>query len=138
MNVTICNATITDQVWPTFSKKLQKACEKTGGDIGSGELWQMCRSGQAFLIVVHDDNGFKAAIIVQFQRWISKTVLRCLAIVGEDMDSWLPSVLETVQKMAKDGGATSFVAEGREGWAKVFPKAKKLRVTYEAELDDGQ
>lgn len=133
MNISILNNQDADKIWPTFSEKLQEACERTGGDTSSGELWQLCRSGNAFLIVAHD-NGFKAAIIVQFQRWTAKTVLRCLAIVGEDMDSWLPSALEVIGKMAREGGATSFVAEGREGWAKVFPDAKKLRTTFEVPL----
>lgn len=93
----------------------------------------MCRSGNAFLIVAFDDD-FRGAIIVQFQKWVAKHVLRCMAIVGEDMDSWLPLAKEVIGKMAIDGGATSFVAEGRDGWAKVFPTARKLRVTYEVEL----
>lgn len=134
MKVAIANQIETDKLWPIFSEKLQKACEKTGNDISSGELWQMCRSGNAFLIFVLDEHGFKAAIVVQFQRWVSKSVLRCLAIVGEEMDSWLPAVFDLASRMAKEGGATSFVAEGREGWSKVFPTAKKLRITYEVPL----
>jgi hypothetical protein len=38
---------------------------------------------------------------------------------------------ETATRIAKDCGATSFIADGREGWAKIFPNAKRLRVLYE-------
>lgn len=134
MKIGIANAQEVDQVWPLFSARLQKACERTGGDISSGELWQMCRSGQAFCVVVFDETGPKAILIMQFQKWTAKTVMRCLGIVGDDVDEWLPAAREFIANMAREGGATSFVAEGRDGWAKLFPDAKKLRVTYEVSL----
>lgn len=134
MKIGIANAAEVDQVWPLFSARLQKACERTGGDISSGEMWQMCRSGQAFCVVVFDESGPKAILIMQFQKWTAKTVMRCLGIVGEGADEWLPAARGFIAQMARDGGATSFVAEGRDGWVKLFPDAKKLRVTYEVEI----
>lgn len=134
MKIGIANSQEVDQVWPLFSARLQQACERTGGDISSGELWQMCRSGQAFCVVVLDDAGPKAILIMQFQKWTAKTVMRCLGIVGDGVNDWLPAARSFIAQMAKDGGATSFVAEGRDGWVKLFPDAKKLRVTYEVEI----
>lgn len=134
MKIGIANAAEVDQIWPLFSSRLQSACDRTGGDISSGELWQMCRSGNAFLVVVFDDRGPKAILIMQFQKWTAKTVMRCLGIVGDDVDTWLPAAREFISNMAREGGATSFVAEGRDGWAKLFPDAKKLRTTYEVGL----
>jgi hypothetical protein len=134
MKIGIANAAETDAIWPRFSARLQAACERTGGDISSGELWQMCRSGQAFCVVVFNDEGPKAILIMQFQKWVSKTVMRCLGIVGDGVDEWLPAARDFIANMAREGGATSFVAEGRDGWAKLFPDAKKLRITYEVSL----
>lgn len=134
MKIGIANTQEVDQVWPLFSARLQKACERTGGDISSGELWQMCRSGQAFCVVVFDETGPKAILIMQFQKWTAKTVMRCLGIVGDGVNEWLPAARSFIAQMAKDGGATSFVAEGRDGWAKLFPDAKKLRITFEVPL----
>lgn len=134
MKIAIANSAEVDQFWPLFSARLQQACERTGGDIASGDLWQMCRSGNAFLVLVLDGLTFRAALIMQFQKWTAKQVMRCLAIVGEDMDEWLPSARAFIATMARDGGATSFIADGREGWSRIFPTAKRLRVTYEVEL----
>ncbi len=134
MKIGIANAAEVDQVWPRFSARLQAACDRTGGDISSGELWQMCRSGQAFCVVVFNDEGPKAILIMQFQKWVSKTVMRCLGLVGDGVDEWLPAAREFIANMAREGGATSFVAEGRDGWAKLFPDAKKLRITYEVQI----
>lgn len=134
MRIGIANSAEVDQIWPQFSARLQAACERTGGDISSGELWQMCRSGQAFCVVALDEDGPKAVLIMQFQKWTAKQVMRCLAIVGDDMREWLPMAQEFIAKMARDGGATSFVADGRDGWPRIFPNAKRLRVTYEVEI----
>lgn len=134
MRIGIANAAETDAVWPLFSSRLQAACERTGGDISSGELWQMCRSGNAFCVVVFDETGPKAILIMQFQKWTAKTVMRCLGIVGDGVDEWLSAAREFIANMAREGGATSFVAEGRDGWAKLFPDAKKLRITYEVQI----
>jgi hypothetical protein len=71
---------------------------------------------------------------MQFQKWTAKQVMRCLAIVGDDMASWLPMARDFIAQMARDGGATSFIADGREGWTRIFPAARRLRVTYEVEI----
>jgi hypothetical protein len=134
VNIIIATSAQVDATWQTFADRLQKSCEASGGDLSSGDLWQMCRSGQAFLLLVYDDSGFVAALIMQFQNWSGKQVLRCLAIVGDEMKQWLPMAKGFITKMAADGGAKSLVADGREGWARIFPTAKKLRVVYEVEL----
>lgn len=134
MNIGIATSAEVDHFWPLIAERLQAACMRTGGDLSSGDLWQMCRSGNAFLVVVIDEAAIIAALIMQFQNWSGKPVMRCLGIVGERMAEWLPMAKGFIEKMAKDGGAKSFVSEGREGWSRIFPTARKLRVTYEVEL----
>lgn len=134
MRIAIANSAEVDQYWQTFAPRLQTACDETGGDISSGDLWQMCRSGNAFLVLILDGDAFKAALVMQFQKWTGKQVMRCLAIVGDDMAAWLPMARDFIGQMARDGGATSFIAEGREGWTRIFPAARRLRTTYEVEI----
>lgn len=134
MNIAIASNAEVDALWPIFAERLQLACEKTGGDISSGDLWQMCRSGNAFLLIVSANGDFVAALIMQFQKWTAKQVMRCLGIVGTDMELWMPMAKTFISNMAREGGATSFVAEGRDGWSAIFPEAKKLRTTYEVSL----
>lgn len=132
MRIGIANSAEVDGLWPLIAAKVQESCSNTGGDMSSGDLWQMCRSGDAFLAVVLDDeNKPVATIIVQFQKWAEKTVLRCLSIAGERMSEWLPETMEFISNMARENGASCLVADGRDGWARVLPNAKRLRVTYE-------
>lgn len=135
MNIGIASNQEVDAVWPVISGRIQSACERNGGDLSSGVLWQMCRSGNAFLVLVMDGNEPVAALIMQFQNWSGKQVMRCLGIVGERMDEWLPLAKGFIEQMARDGGAVSFVSEGREGWTRIFPEARKLRTTYEVLID---
>jgi hypothetical protein len=135
VRIGIANAAEVDALWPMIAGQIQKACSNTGGDISSGDLWQMCRSGNAFLIVVMDDDDRPiATITLQFQKWSEESVLRCLSIAGENMSEWLPDAMEFVSKMARENGASCLVADGRDGWARVFPGAKRLRVTYKIEV----
>lgn len=134
MNIGIATSAEVDGIWPLIADRIQEACDRNGGDLSSGSLWQMCRSGNAFLVVVVDNGAVVAALIMQFQNWSGKQVMRCLGIAGERMAEWLPEATEFITKMAKDGGATSFVSEGREGWSRIFPNARKLRVTYEVDI----
>lgn len=133
MKIAIANLFEIDPIWPLISERLQQAFAKTGGDLTSGELWQMCRSGQAFLIVAFEKTELKAAMIVQFQKW-DKPVLRCLALVGFGMEQWLEAGKDFIWGMAKDNGAQSFVFEGREGWKATLPEARRLRSTWEISL----
>lgn len=135
MNIGIASPQEVDAVWPLIAARIQEACDRNGGDLSSGDLWQMCRSGNAFLVLVMDGNEPLAALIMQFQNWSGKQVMRCLVIAGERMAEWLPAAKGFIEQMAKDGGAKSFVSEGREGWTRIFTEARKLRVTYEVRID---
>lgn len=135
MRIGVANSAEVDALWPLFAERLEKAGRRVGSSISAGEMWQLCRSGQAFLFAVMEDDGaFKAAIIMQFQKWADRQVFYCMAMVGEDVREWLPMAREYIGKIGKDNGASCFVAEGREGWAAMFPDAKKLRITYEVAL----
>lgn len=134
MRIGIASNQEVDSVWPVISARIQSACDRNGGDLSSGSLWQMCRSGNAFLVLVMDENEPIAALIMQFQNWSGKQVMRCLGIAGERMAEWLPLAKGCIEQMARDGGAVSFVSEGRDGWSRIFPTARKLRVTYEVDL----
>jgi hypothetical protein len=134
MKIGIANAAEVDHAWPHIADRLKKAQERYGSSLSSGDMWQLCRSGNAFLVLVWDDTGIRGALIMQFQTWASKRVMYCMAIVGDDVADWMASAREFISKMASDGGAESFVAEGREGWAAIFPDARKLRVTFEVKI----
>lgn len=130
MRIAIANSAEVDALWPTLGPKFVKATERFGDDLSSGELWQMCRSGNAFLVVVFNDLGVKMGCVVRFERWTNGAILRVLSLVGEDLKDWAEQVKGYLNQMAINGGAERIVAEGREGWAKIFDEPKAIRQTY--------
>jgi hypothetical protein len=134
VKIGIANSAEVDQIWPLIADRLKKAQERYGSNLSSGDMWQLCRSGNAFLVVVCSDDGLMGALIMQFQTWASRRVMYCMAIIGTDVAEWMPLARDFITRMARDGGADSFVADGREGWSTIFPDARKLRVSYEVPL----
>jgi hypothetical protein len=126
---------LVDGVWPSVTKGFQRASARFGGDLTVGELWQLCRSGYAFLFVVHDDREIVAATAWRPEQWGSGPKFRCLALYGKGMSDWMPDLHEKVRQTAIQCGAASLMSDGRVGWKKVFPGAKVLRAVYEEPID---
>ena len=133
VSVDIVAPNLVDQVWPQIADGMAKSCRKTGNDLAPGYLWQECRSGHAFLVLAHDEGKAVGAVIVRFE-YGTKSVLRGLGMCGQDFKGWLAPMREKLTEMAKQGGASVFVDEGRPGLVKLIDGAKTTRVTYEVEV----
>lgn len=120
-----------DQVWPQLSAGFERSCKRSGGDLTAGELWQGCRNGHCFLLLAIEGEAIVGASIWKQERWQTGVKLRCLGLYGSRFREWIEPMHELVIRVAHDCGATSLISEGREGWTRIFPKAKRLRITYE-------
>lgn len=123
-----------DAIWRIVGTRFNEAAQKYGEDITAGELWQMCRSGNAFLVVAVSGTEILLATVVRFERWGPASVLRVVALVGDRVTEWAADFEEFAVSMARDNGATQIVAEGREGWPKIFKHARKLRSSFVMEI----
>jgi hypothetical protein len=94
----------------------------------------LCRSGNAFLIVAYEETKILMASVVRFERWNNGSVLRVLSLVGDEIGKWAEEVKEFLKGMGKANGAGRIVAEGRDGWARIFDEPRKLRSTYEMRI----
>lgn len=120
-----------DQVWPNIAEGMTKGCQRSGGDLSAGWLWTQCRSGNAFLFVAATETDVHGASIWQFETWPNGTRFRCLMAAGEGMADWFSDMRVKVEEVARHGGAAALVSDGRTGWERHLPKARKLRVVYE-------
>lgn len=134
MNVTLVPLHLVDGVWGRVSRGFQRASDRFGGDLTPGELWQMCRTGQAHLFVVHDDQQIVAATAWRFEIWGKGPRYRCLALYGKGVMEWKDQLRTSVENAARDCGAAGLIADGRLGWKAIYPDAKVLRVVYETPL----
>jgi hypothetical protein len=132
-NVALAGAHQVDGLWSQIADGLEHACRKTGGDLTAHYLWTECRSGRAFLVVVSAETII-AASVWRFEQWTTGRKLRCLALYGVGMKDWLRPHRKLIEDLAKVGGATSLVTEGRKGFQRIFPAARVLRLLYEEPL----
>ena len=134
MKIGIASAIEVDAIWPTIGPQFASAVENYGDDISSGDLWRMCRSGNAFLLLVFNDDGVSLACVFRFDTWVKGAVLRILAVAGHEMNTWHDGVSDFLERIAKENGATRIVAEGRKGWERAYPRLRLLRCVYEMEI----
>ena len=135
MNIQIVGLHEIDAVWPLIADGFVEVTKRCGDDQTSGELWQMVRSGGAFLLVIIENDKLRLSTVVQFQRWADGPVLRILSMAGEGLGDWGVQLKDYLSEMARKGGASRIVAEGREGWARIFDEPRKLRSTYVMEIN---
>lgn len=136
MTVYVVRTHEVDDRWLEISPLFQKAINRCGDDITTAELWQMCRTGHAFLLIAIIDHEIVAASAWRFEKWGKGTVFRCVCLGGSGMDAWLNNGLQLINKMMREGGADRLIADGRVGWTRVLKQfsARTLRVTFEVRL----
>ena len=131
-DVDIVAPNLVDNVWPQLADGFAASCE--GSDLTPGHLWQECRSGHAFLVVAYESERVLGAVIVRFEYGADRAVLRGLALCGTGFKSWIEPMRSKLNEMAKQGGASVFVDEGRPALVRMIKGAKVVRVTYEVEV----
>jgi len=123
-----------DSAFEQVAKGLQKSCDRSGGDLDAAYLHRECRTGQAMLCVVSHEDNIIGAVVLRFENWSGKNVLRTLALWCNGLGVW-DALDAKAHEIGRQFGAKSLIAEGRKGWERRYPNAKQLRTLYEVELD---
>ena len=122
-----------DRIWPLVQSGIQESCDRGTGQYCAGDFWQMCRSGNAFLILAYTDNEIFMASVWRFERVENRHNFHCLTLYGRQMREWLPMAREYITKLARDNGAARLTACGRHGWIRMFNAATRGDL-YEVDL----
>lgn len=122
-----------DSAFDHVASGLQLSCERSGGDLTASYLFEQCRSSSALLVVAHDDTGIIGAVVLRFENWSGKSVIRTLGLWCSKKGAW-EALNKKTHEIGKLYGAKSLVAEGRKGWERRYPNAKILRQLYEVTL----
>ena len=134
LRVGLASISEVDALWPSITDGMARACKRCNSAWTPGELWQMCRSGNGFLCIVHDGQTIKMASIWRFETARPGISFRCIMMYGHGMDDWLEMAREYIVNLATGQGAKALVAEGRPGWARIFG-AVKIGKDYEVSLN---
>lgn len=129
ISATVAKQSDVDGLWPLISEDIIKCIEKTPTFLTASDLWVMCRSGEGFLIVVHDEDKILGAAVWRFE----KDSFVCLIVTGTKADEWWGIFSATVSEVARLGGARQLMFTGRAGLFKKlkkhFPAMRMTRVT---------
>lgn len=123
-----------DVIWPDVAEMFAKCQQEHHGDCSVGDLWIMCRSGSAFLVIYHEDMAIKAASIWRPEHWTEGPVLRCVNLAGEDMSTWIDEGKKLLREVAIRCGSNAIIFDGRKGLRSVMPDAEIIRYTYRMAL----
>ncbi len=125
-----------DQFWPSIEAEVIQCIKDTRADCSAGDLWALCRSGSAFLMVVHDEGRIGASLVWQAQTWPHGVVLNNLITVsnGAPMKEWREPIEAMARRLARSCGASTFIWRGSPAWGRIFKDAKVLSIIYEMEV----
>lgn len=123
-----------DGAFEHVAKGLQLSCERGGGEIDAAYLHRECRSANAVLVVVTEKDQHLGAVVLRFENWSGRSVLRTLALWCDGPGVW-DAINSKAHEIGKQFGVKSLIAEGRRGWERRYPNAKVLRQLYEVDLD---
>jgi hypothetical protein len=123
-----------DRLWPTLREGFLKSTQRGVRDISAGQLWQLCRSGAAYLVLAYDDDQIYMASVWQFRSEECRHSFHCLSLYGRNMRDWLPALQDFVANLARENGATRLTACGRLGWIRLTPNAVASGDYYEVDI----
>ena len=140
LKVELVPVMLVDNVFHKCADGFRIAAKKASSDVDAAYLHQQCRSGNAMLVVAHDDEVVGGALVIRYENWCGKNVMHTLGLWCSAKGAY--ELLESKKiELARMSGATSMIAEARAskaglcGFKRRYPKAKILRYVIEVELD---
>ena len=130
MHIGFASVAEVDALWPLIVGDMQKACERGETPLTAGEVWQLCRSGNGYLCIVHDGDRLFSSSVWRFE----DDAFRCWCLAGKNMREWLGPLREFIEKVARQNGSKRLLTKGRGGWVRVFKEAQKTGDDYEVTL----
>ena len=115
-------------LWPTVYPLMSGALD---GDVFLDEsrLKQRLASDKAMLLLVCRDKDIIGAAAVEIVE-AKDNIVNILALGGRDFRAWKPAIDDFLNKYAYFMECKRIVANGRRGWARLWPEFKPQSVFY--------
>src|SRR5687768_10229351 len=128
MNIELVGLADIDKLWSRVVGDIARCLRKAPMEIGAGDIWTNCRSGQWLLIIAHDGEKIHGTTVWRFT---ANGLFECVILTGHGMKAWLSDLIENATQLAKAHDCRGLVATGREGlfipFKKINPKVKRPR-----------
>lgn len=135
MNIALVSPQNVDAVWQHIAEMVSNGMDQITADCTAGDLWTLCRSGQVYLVIAHDQKPV-AASFWRFEMWPAGGVFKNLMTVGEHhrKDDWFADMDRFVNRIAQSNGASLYAWQGPRAWGRLLPKAQITTCNYIMEV----
>jgi hypothetical protein len=121
MQVSLVPLDYLEDVWPQIEEYMEGAAKYTYGRFNVDDIKVGVKTKPQQLWVAFDDDNFiKGAVVTEILVYPRLRSLVMHFTGGVDLKEWKPSMLELLQRFAKENGCDVIESYGREGWSKVF------------------
>ena len=120
INVSLVPAQYVDTCWSKLEGFIKNAAEYTYGRFAAEDLYKLVKADEHQLWVAFEGEDFKSAVITNI---VSYPQCRSLCIGfcgGQELETWVTPMLDTLKRYAKDMGCDSIEVFGRPGWSKIL------------------
>lgn len=102
---------------------IDRVVERSHGEQSSEALWQMVVDGNAVILTASRDTEIIGVVVASRQVYQSgMAALYCDAVAGDDLEEWMPKMVETLAVLAKTYHCQRVTGTGRKGWCKYLEK----------------
>ena len=121
MQVSLVPLEYLENIWPNIEEYMEGAAEYTYGRFTVDDIKSNLQTKPQQLWIAFDDTSFiKGAVVTEITTYPRMRSLVMHFTGGIDLKEWKPSMLELLQRFAKENGCDVIESYGREGWGKVF------------------
>ena len=110
--------TLVTLLWPQMSGHLQRVVDVANGEISLSSIKESLLSGKSMIMAVCKDEEIIAVVTAEKRIFESgKSALFLPIVGGDELDGWMPQVLELAKLIAKDLDCSVIRGLGaRSGW----------------------
>lgn len=121
MNIELVGLPDIDRIWAQVAGDIARCLRKAPMEIGAGDIWTKCRSGEWLLIIAHDGEKIYGTTIWRFT---THGYFECVNLVGDRRSEWFPELFDVAEGIAKAGGCRGLIASGRKGLIDMIKKQR--------------
>ena len=117
-------------IWNEVEPLIKKALDDcyTTDDILQG------LANNSFRLFISWNNKVESAVVTEVAQYPQKKILRYFLAGGNNLNNWLESIQETIEKFAKHNNCNSIEVAGRKGWAKKLKGYEQKIYLFSKEL----
>ena len=117
-------------IWNEIEPLIKKALDDcyTTDDILKGLVFEK------FQLFISWENKVESAVVTEVAQYPQKKILRYFLAGGNNINNWLESIQEKIEKFAKLNNCNSIEVAGRKGWARKLKGYEQKIYLFSKEL----